>query len=134
MYFRFKTAEILAVTQYVRDLEHEMKNNIRILMAVIAFSYVSCALAKDSGLYIHGIGSVSCATWLSNTANEQEGTVWLMGFWTGMSYGSGDISVGSLTDTLGIIASVKASCALDPAELLSIHAMVVFNKFRSLGR
>lgn len=60
--------------------------------------------------------------------------MWIFGFWTGLSYGTGNVNVGRSTDSLGIVAEIKASCLKTPSELLSIHTMVVFDSFQERGR
>lgn len=111
-----------------------MRGRLFAFAATVAVSFCGAVSAEEPSLFIHGIGSVSCATWLSTPDQEREGTAWLLGFWTGMNYGTDDLTVGQETDTLGIVAAVKDSCRSDPSELLAIHTMVVFDKFRALGR
>lgn len=63
-----------------------------------------------------GFGNLSCATWLSTSANRQQGNDWLLGFWSGINgYGSPGGIVGHTTDSLGIISEVKKVCNNEPS-------------------
>lgn len=90
-----------------------------LLGIAVAMAASQPAFSQDRAVQIRGIGRSSCASWLSTPAKEAEGTVWVLGFWTGANaFSEGSGSVGSTTDAEGILALVKRRCAADPSALL----------------
>jgi hypothetical protein len=82
-----------------------------------------------------GIGVRSCATWLANADSEDHGSQWLLGFWSGSNvYKAGRGTVGSSTDGLGIIETVKKKCRAQPSATLMSVAVQLFNEFDREGK
>jgi hypothetical protein len=80
-----------------------------------------------------GIGISSCATWQSK-GNENQGKVWILGFFSGMSAmdSTGD-GVGNETDGPAILAEVALICARNPSMKLrkpSLNITAAFSKLK----
>ena len=85
-----------------------------------------------------GVGNESCATWLSNPVFENQGVIWLVGFWSGlnnqMAYEGTGGDTGISTDGLGIVGEVKKACKEHPSETLAITVRNVFDNFLKAGK
>lgn len=90
--------------------------------------------AEQDRIYIMGIGKASCASWLANQSSELEGSAWLLGFWTRGNYYNNSHVVGSSTDPLGVIDSVKKECTETPADSLLSVAARLFKQFDQQGK
>jgi hypothetical protein len=65
-------------------------------------------------------GNISCAKWLSNHTDEQEGIFWILGYWTARNQLNSDNHfVGTDTDTYGIIGEVKKICKEESSTILA---------------
>jgi|GEM_PF-3181066 hypothetical protein len=77
------------------------------------------ALAEDtihSDQFQLGIGTKSCAFWLSSQETEEEGRIWMLGYWSGLNSGRWwDSGVGNNTDAYAIFAEVKKVCNESPS-------------------
>lgn len=105
---------------------------VAVLTAIVGGS--SCANAQRTTTHLlFGIGTVSCSAWLSNHSDEEEGKVWILGFWSGMNTMSLDNrQVGVLTDGPGVVGEVKKACAARPSSTLhdaAVAAYIAVQKF-----
>lgn len=105
---------------------------MRILMAAILLAPLP-AYGQQAVLGV-GIGIRSCATWLQSSDSELEGGAWILGFWTGSNMEANRGAVGATTDSLGIIAAVKARCEVDPAASVTSVVGKMFDEFAAEGR
>ena len=70
----------------------------RVLFAALVFAAPVCLVsAQDAKVSVDmmGIGGMSCAHWRSTQEHLSEGTVWIYGFWTGLSSSQFDPNVWS---------------------------------------
>src|SRR5882757_2061672 len=82
----------------------------------------SAARAEESrvAVQLNGIGTLSCAHWRSSAASRAEGTVWILGFWSGLNY----VAAASEQSQPGagekqVIAEVVKLCTRDPSQVLA---------------
>ena len=93
-----------------------------------AFGLAFCLLAACPALaaesYAIGIGTRTCASWLSSRANSFEGTVWIFGFWSGLNAYNlrGRNFVGQSSSAEARISEVRKMCLKDPSSLLAYAA------------
>ena len=81
------------------------------------------AMAEEAPVNLAGIGSRTCAYWLSNRVRRLEGTVWIYGFWSGLNF----VAVSSRQQQsqagdAAMIAAVEASCKGKPSQALAAAA------------
>lgn len=102
----------------------------------IVLSMLAClaAPARADTARVFGIGNSSCATWLSSKQFENEGSVWVMGAWSGLNIGGPKRDIGRSTDGRGLVAAVKAECRRDLSVNLSQAVSTVFATFLRAGR
>ena len=85
-----------------------------------------------------GIGTLSCATWLSDQDTERSGEQWLFGLLTGLNVmaATHDDSgvVGKGTDQPGFVAAVKRACDEDRSRPLIWAATGVYARLKQEGR
>jgi hypothetical protein len=94
--------------------------------------HFSLAYAEAQRTFFAIGGSYSCATWLSSPENERDGTNWLLGFWSGKNIEKKrDGTIGSNTDTAGIVAEVKLNCQTEPSQSLLNAVNGVYTKMES---
>jgi hypothetical protein len=61
----------------------------------------------------------SCAFWLTNRANQSEGNVWILGFWSGLNFNNeSNPKVGEFTDNEVIFAEIEKLCREHPSRSL----------------
>ncbi|HWA19959.1 MAG TPA: hypothetical protein VG757_13275 [Devosia sp.] len=101
--------------------------------AVVIAVLMASAIPAHAQVMVLGIGRMSCASWLATPSSENEGTIWLFGYWTGVNAAIGD-KVGWTTDALGVVGAIKKRCEDDPADFLANVAGKVFYEFRRDGR
>lgn len=78
------------------------------------------AASAAEGIFVVGIGTLSCANWQSSPAKVKEGKAWLFGAWTGLnSINPKNRLVGSKSDARGLAAEVKRLCTDKPS--MSLH-------------
>jgi hypothetical protein len=108
---------------------------VRIPTAIVLVTALAApAGAQPVQVMVSGIGRMSCASWLADSASEFEGSAWLLGFWTGANFWSDTHTVGASTDALGIIESAKKLCRDDPAATLATVASKLYRTFQQEGR
>jgi hypothetical protein len=73
--------------------------------------------------YMIGIGSMSCAHWLSTNEHLLEGTVWIYGFWTGLNYvAAASDQPQAKIDLAAIVPEVKKMCGRQTSQTLASAA------------
>jgi hypothetical protein len=92
----------------------------------------SVARAEESRVSVHlsGIGALTCAHWRSTAATRAEGTIWILGFWSGLNYvaaASGQVQ--PTTSEKQVIAEVARICATDPSQVLASVTWSVYVDF-----
>ncbi|UIN38394.1 hypothetical protein [Methylobacterium oryzae] len=89
-------------------------------IAIVTALLLATTGAQAQEYRVNGKGNDSCATWLSSPAQENAGSHWLLGMWTGLNVLNRHEHhlVGSKTDGMGIIGEVKKACAEAPSQLL----------------
>ena len=56
---------------------------MRLATAIVILSLVTPAMAQETRpTLMMGIGRLSCATWLADPYSENEGSAWLLGYWS----------------------------------------------------
>jgi len=92
----------------------------------------SIARAEESRVTVQltGIGALTCAHWRSTPATRAEGTVWILGFWSGLNYvaAASDQSQPKSTEKQ-VIAEVTRICATDPSQVLASVTWAVYVDF-----
>jgi hypothetical protein len=82
----------------------------------------SVAKAEESrvGVQLSGIGTLTCAHWRSSAATRAEGTVWILGFWSGLNYvaAASEQSQPNVNEKQ-VISEVVKLCASDPSQILA---------------
>jgi hypothetical protein len=101
--------------------------------AILFFASILPAAAEEPTVMVFGIGTASCAMWMSEPQLETEGQVWILGYWSGINMVNGSM-VGHSTDGLGIIERVKEACRADPALRLANAVGNVRAEFRENDR
>src|SRR4051812_1160233 len=86
----------------------------------ITIAAAGAVRAEDTSIELAGIGSRTCAYWLSARDHKSEGTVWIYGFWSGLNY----VAVPSQKEqpkapTAAMIAAVEAVCRREPSRVLA---------------
>jgi|SRR5580704_1544003 hypothetical protein len=80
------------------------------------------AQAEESrvGVQLSGIGTLTCAHWRSSAATRAEGTVWILGFWSGLNYvaAASEQSQPNVSEKQ-VIAEVVKQCTSDPSQILA---------------
>jgi|SRR5665213_498392 len=95
------------------------------------------ALAQQNGsvlIYNLGIGSNSCAYWLSNPVFDRDGRNWVLGYWSGLNVNAAHPAVGVHSDAEGIWGEVKKICVAEPSTPLSSAVMDVYTQFERDGK
>ena len=101
-------------------------------MVCIFASLAAPARADTATVFGHGLSS--CATWLSTKQFENEGSVWVLGAWSGLNMGGPKRDIGRTTDGRGMVAAVKAQCQRDLSVSLASAVSSVFADFLKAGR
>ena len=103
---------------------------VSLLVSTSASSQPSSRVVTEFG---YG-GRASCATWLSDPKNQNEGVVWILGFWSGLNEMGDNPDVGKNTDVQGIVAEVRKVCTQEPSLLLFVATSQVYIDLRRQGR
>jgi hypothetical protein len=112
----------------------EPKMRLRMRLACGVATAVGLVLCGDVGAQtetlVFGFGTHSCATWVSQPADEIEGRAWILAFWSGMNAMGGNDGrlVGHSTDVEGIIGEVRKYCGERPSAQLWSAVVVVHLK------
>ena len=81
------------------------------------------ARAENASIDLTGIGSQTCAYWLSSRDHKLEGTVWIYGFWSGLNYvAAASQQAPSKATGSAMVAAVEAVCKREPSSLLATAA------------
>jgi hypothetical protein len=78
--------------------------------------------AEDAKVTVQmkGIGSLTCAHWRSTQATRAEGTVWILGFWSGLNYvAAASEQAQPKADETEMMAHVEKACAHRPSQILA---------------
>jgi hypothetical protein len=79
--------------------------------------------ADDVAVNLAGIGSKSCAYWLSGQSHQSEGSVWIYGFWSGLNYvAAASEQNQSKATSIEMIAAVEKLCRRQPSRILAAAA------------
>jgi hypothetical protein len=102
----------------------------RALFLALVFSCPSrlvSAQDANGSVDMIGIGSMSCAHWLSTQEHRLEGTVWIYGFWTGLNYVAAASGQTQATiDAAEISAKVEKTCAQGSSQTLGSAAWTAY--------
>lgn len=95
-----------------------------LLMMLLSTAAADAAESPDKfSVDLAGIGSKSCAYWLSGRGHQAEGSVWIYGFWSGLNYvavaSDQDQSKATSTD---MIVAVEELCRREPSRVLASAA------------
>jgi hypothetical protein len=115
-----------------------MEAGVRALAAALIFlTMSSSAIADDVEVRTFGIGRQSCASWLMDFQSEQEGSAWILGYWSGINYSdamAGRRAVGESTDGPGVLGEMKKRCRERPAENMQSELINLFIELRAKGK
>ena len=96
----------------------------RRLVLLVLFSVLSGwpATAEEVKVAVQmkGIGSFACAHWRSTPATRTEGTIWILGFWTGLNYvaAASEQNQPNVNET-EMLSQVEKVCAEHPSQVLA---------------
>ena len=94
-----------------------------LLLILLSTAVPAAAEADPVAVDLTGIGSKTCAYWLSGQGHQSEGAVWIYGFWSGLNY----VAAASEQDQskatgVAMIAAVDRLCRRDPSRVLAAAA------------
>jgi hypothetical protein len=96
-----------------------------LLSTVTAKHAAAAANEKKDKLSVNlaGMGTKTCAYWLSSQEHKSEGAVWIYGFWSGLNY----VAAASQQDqskatSNAMIAAVETVCKREPSRILGAAA------------
>lgn len=105
---------------------------IRTLLLMLLATAGAAAAEETEKLSVDltGVGSRTCAYWLSHQDHKSEGIVWIYGFWSGLNYvavasGQGQSKAGSAV----MIAAVEKECRREPSSVLATAAWSAYLDF-----
>ena len=104
---------------------------MRFFLAIAVLIPAHSVLAQSDPLFvIHGAGTWSCAKWQSSKTDDQIGSLWVTGYWTGRNAEAAvhleDRRVGRTTDWPGILAEIRLSCSGAPSKTLEAISNQVY--------
>jgi hypothetical protein len=104
------------------------------LAAVFASAWAASAGATEIRSY--GIGRMPCADFLANPEHIFQGSVWTLGYWTGLNVAGpeGSHMVGQHTEAEAIVADVKKACQAEPKIPLYGAIQHVYDRYRTEGK
>jgi hypothetical protein len=77
-----------------------------------------------------GIGSLSCAYWRSTKATRTEGTIWILGFWTGLNYvAAASEQAQPNAEETEMMTEVERACTQHPSQVLASAVWSAYIKF-----
>ena len=96
----------------------------RTLLIMLLSTGVADAAETDKfSVNLAGVGSRSCAYWLSNQDHRLEGTVWIYGFWSGLNYVAAASAQDQSKATVdAMFAAVETTCKHEPSRILGSAA------------
>jgi hypothetical protein len=93
------------------------------LLLVLLSSTAVPAAGAEVAVNLTGIGSKTCAYWLSGQSHQSEGVVWIYGFWSGLNYvAAASEQDQSKTTGTAIVAAVDRLCRREPSRVLAAAA------------
>lgn len=95
-----------------------------IFAAVLVLGLCGDARSQSSEAWI--FGTIRCATWLSSPTYEEQGKLWILGYWSGMNVFHEDRMVGHQVDPEDIFGEVRKICILRPTEALALAVREVY--------
>jgi hypothetical protein len=120
--------------QQERWLKSAEKPGDQMLMRILLVILLSTVTAKHAAaaaieskdklsVNLAGIGTKTCAYWLSSQEHKSEGTIWIYGFWSGLNY----VAAASQQDqskatSNAMIAAVETVCKREPSRILGAAA------------
>jgi hypothetical protein len=119
---------------------------LRVVFIAGAVALAVNASAQPSQIWLMGVGTRSCAWWLSTAENKTVGVHWLGGFLSAMNMAFSNFmddptykgiirrDVGINTDVTGWIGEVEKACREAPSERLSVIAEQSYYRLSKMGR
>jgi hypothetical protein len=99
---------------------------LMMLLSTTAANGAAAATAESEdklSIRLAGVGSKTCAYWLSSDGRKSEGTIWIYGFWSGLNYvAAASQQEQSKATSASMIAAVEKACMLDPSRVLAAAA------------
>ncbi len=95
-----------------------------LLIMLLSTAVADAAQGTDKlSVNLAGVGSKTCAYWLSSKGHKSEGAVWISGFWSGLNY----VAAASEQDQskatgAAMIAAVENLCRREPSRVLASAA------------
>jgi hypothetical protein len=115
----------------------KLRSAYTICFVVFAFG-VSAQSAQNQDIWIMGMGTSSCANWLSSDAARTRGNNWLSGFLSGMNisnqFSARRTNVGQNTDVMGWLGEVEKTCREEPSQQLVLIAKRTYQLLERQGR
>jgi hypothetical protein len=91
-----------------------------LLLGVSLLSSLSRAEEAKVAVRLNGVGAMTCAHWRSSAATRAEGTVWILGFWSGLNYVAAASQQAQPASTeKDLITETVRVCAADPSQILA---------------
>jgi hypothetical protein len=91
------------------------------------------AQASSPSDAILGIGSLSCANWLSSPASEHDGQMWILGYWSAVNDLNG-FHLGHDVDATAIWAQTKKICMDKPSTIMAAAVAGAYFQFQHSGK
>jgi len=105
----------------------------RLLTVLAASSVLALTPAHSEPSQSFGMGTSSCATWKLHPSNDNAGSNWILGFWSGLNDASTTHFVGRDTDAPAILAEVALICAAKPSMILQYAVISYYHRVRDEG-
>ena len=108
-----------------------------ILLSTVTAKHAAAASieSKDKlSVNLAGVGTKTCAYWLSSQEHKSEGLVWIYGFWSGLNY----VAAASQQDqskatSNAMIAAVETVCKREPSRILAAAVNTSHGPTKSSG-
>jgi hypothetical protein len=100
-----------------------------LFLLLVAGLLSSIAKAEEVKVAVHlsGIGASTCAHWRSSAATRAEGTVWILGFWSGLNYVAAASEQAQPNSTeKEVLAEVMRVCMTNPSQVLASAAWAAY--------
>ncbi len=117
-----------------------MKHGIACAVSIMAVSCLTAASASaaegQTVVRTFGIGRMPCSVFLAKPENTFQGSVWALGYWTGLNIAGvkGSHTVGDHAQAEEIVADVKKACAAEPSTVLYGVIDNVYERFQKDGK
>ena len=107
----------------------------RIWLASLFFlASASWTGAEEITYFSFGVGTTSCAKWLSSPDHQAEGDGWVGGFWSGLNANNfHNHFVGAHSDAYAIWGEVRKICLGEPSTTLAEASFRVYELFEQRG-